>query len=313
MKKYNLRPLRQHFEVRSKARFCMRQKLNYLLRSLKNFNQDKKCPNCGKIAGRLIDEKYLVTKLIKCENCKLNFRYPTDSKASMNEFYQSDYDANYSEETLSITDLPSDEALVQLMKDNFPNKRDHSPFIKAVLKSSSARVLDYGCSWGYSVYQLKRTGYDAEGFEISRQRAGFGKKLNVTIHHSGETVKGDLDLIMSNHAIEHFSVISDFIKFSSTRLKKEGIFMAFCPNGSPEYRQREPDIFHVNWGFLHPNYLDIEFAVHSFSRNPYLVVTGDWNYDLNTLSSWDGKSQIVGDKKDGKELLIIAKPNINIR
>jgi len=291
----------------------MTQKLKYLIRSIINIRQPKRCPSCGKVKGKTIDEKYFVTKLIKCENCKLNFRHPTDSKESMDSFYQSDYNANYSEQTVSITDLPSDEELIQQMRDNFPTKRDHSDFIKAVLKSSSGHVLDFGCSWGYSVYQLKQAGYHAEGFEISKTRAEFGKKLNINIHYSEDTVSPGLDLIMSSHAIEHLPIISDFIKFSSTRLKKEGIFMAFCPNGSPEYRKREPEIFHVNWGFLHPNYLDIEFAVHSFSQNPYLIVTGDWNYDLNTLSSWDGKSQIVGDKKDGKELLIIAKPNINIR
>ena len=89
--------------------------------------------------------------------------------------------------------------------------------------------------------------------------------------------------------------------------------MAFCPNGSVEYRKREPGIFHVNWGFLHPNYLDIEFAVKTFAKNPYLILTGDWNYDVSMLSSWDGKSQVVGDVHDGKELLIIAKPNVYIR
>lgn len=288
----------------------MRQKLNYLIRSIINFNQRKICPNCGSAASKVIDQKYFFTKLIKCENCSLNFRHPTDSLSFLNDFYQSDYHACYSEETLSITDLPSDERLHQLMKDNFPDKRNHVPFVHALLKCSSGKVLDYGCSWGYSVYHLKHAGYDAEGFEISKQRAEFGKKINVAIHFSQHTVNSGLDLIMSNHAIEHIPVISDFIKFSTSKLKKEGIFMAFCPNGSAEYRKREPDIFHVNWGFLHPNYLDIEFAASSFKQNPYLILTGDWTYNLNLLSSWDGQSQIIGDKHDGKELLIIAKPNV---
>jgi len=291
----------------------MTQKLKYLVRSIINIAQAKRCPNCGEINGKTIDEKYFVTKLIKCQNCKLSFRHPTDSKELMDSFYQSDYNANYSEQTVSITDLPSDEDLIQQMKENFPTKRDHSHYIKALLKSYSGKVLDFGCSWGYSVHQLKQAGFDAEGFEISKSRAEFGKKLNVKINFSEDAVNGGLDLIMSSHAIEHLPSISDFVKFSATRLKKDGIFMAFCPNGSPEYRQREPDIFHVNWGFLHPNYLDIEFAVNTFARNPYLIVTGDWDYELDTLSAWDGKSQIVGDKKDGKELLIIAKPNIIIR
>src|SRR5688572_9203884 len=133
----------------------MRQKLKYLIRSAINIKQPKQCPNCGKTVGKLIDEKYFVTKLIKCGNCKLNFRHPTDSKELMETFYQSEYNANYSEETLSITDLPSDGDLVQQMKNNFWGKRDHSPFIKAILNRSSGQVLDFGCSWGYSVFQLK--------------------------------------------------------------------------------------------------------------------------------------------------------------
>src|SRR5688572_5382941 len=101
----------------------MTQKLKYLIRSIINIRQLKRCPSCGKIKGKTIDEKYFVTKLIKCESCKLNFRHPTDSKESMDSFYQSDYNANYSEQTVSITDLPSDEELIQQMRDNFPTKR----------------------------------------------------------------------------------------------------------------------------------------------------------------------------------------------
>ena len=287
----------------------MNQKIRYLIRSVLNFNQGKVCPSCRSISTKVVDQKYFFTKLLKCESCNLHFRHPTDSIDFINRFYQSEYNASYSEETLSITELPSDEELQHLMKANFPNKRNPAPFISAISKSKSARVLDFGCSWGYSVYQLKNAGYDAEGFEISKIRAEFGKKLNVNIHHSEQTVCDGFDIVLSNHAIEHVPVISDFIKFSSSKLKPEGIFMAFCPNGSDEYRNREPDIFHVNWGFLHPNYLNIDFATTSFCQNPFLILTGDWEYDLKDLSSWDGKSQIIGNKRDGKELLIISKPN----
>lgn len=260
----------------------------------------------------MIDHKYFITKLFKCEVCKLNFRYPVDSKEFLNNFYQSSYQACYSNETLSITEFPSDDLLKKLMKDNFSDKRNHVVYIHALLKTYTARVLDYGCSWGYSVHHLKQAGYDAEGFEISRPRAEFGKKIGVTIHCQTETVGNGLDLIMSNHAIEHIPVISEFIRFSSSKLKEDGIFVAFCPNGSQEYREREPAIFHVNWGFLHPNYLDVSFASQLFRNNPYLILTGDWNYDINELAAWDGKSQKTSAYKSGKELLIVSKPNMNI-
>lgn len=287
----------------------MNQKVKYLLRSVIHASQPRVCPSCGHNAGNVIDRKYFVTRLIKCGHCNLNFRHPTDSKKFLDAFYQADYSANYSEETLSITDLPTDDQLPELMENNFAHKRNHSPFVEALLQNGAAKVLDYGCSWGYSVYQLKQAGYDAEGFEISKIRAGFGEKIGVKIHFNENTVSAGLDLIMSNHAIEHLPVISDFIRFCSSKLKEDGIFVAFCPNGSDEYRKREPGIFHVNWGFLHPNYLDIDFAKTVFRRNPYMILTGDWNFHTNILSSWDGNSQIIGETRDGKELLIIAKPN----
>ncbi len=290
----------------------MKQKLDYLLRSLRNFKQPRKCPNCGSQSNSIIDQKYFVTKLLKCDACKLSFRFPTDTETFLNNFYQSEYKANYSEETRLITDLPSDKELELLMKANFSSKRNHAPYLYSLLKRYSASVLDYGCSWGYSVYHLKQAGFDAEGFEVSRPRAEFGKKIGVTIHYLKDSVGKDLDVVMSHHAIEHLPNISDFVKFSTARLKKDGIFMALCPNGSDEYRKREPEIFHVNWGFLHPNYLDISFATQLFQNNPYLILTGDWNYNMDVLAAWDGKSQRIGEKKDGKELLIITKPNLTI-
>jgi hypothetical protein len=208
--------------------------------------------------------------------------------------------------------LPSDAELSKMMEENFPNKRDHSPFVKSLLKSETGKVLDYGASWGYSVYHLKQAGFTAEGFEISKPRANFGKRLGINIYHQTESIGYEYDVVMSNHSIEHLPIISEFISLAASRLKKEGLFIAFCPNGSPEYRLREPNIFHVNWGFLHPNYLDISFASNMFRNNPYLILTGDWNYDLNLLSLWDGRSQQIGSLRNGKELLIIAKPNITL-
>jgi SAM-dependent methyltransferase len=290
----------------------MIQKLAYLLRSIMNSGQPRVCPNCGATSTSQIDKKYLFTRLLKCGRCRLAFRHPTDTQRFLTDFYQSSYHADYSNETLNITDLPTAAQLVQLMENNFPDKRNHSPFLGALLKSGAKRVLDYGTSWGYSVYHLRKAGFDAEGFEISRPRAEFGRKLGVNIYSDQTSVPAGWDLIMSNHAIEHLPVISDFVSFTRKRLVPDGIFVAFCPNGSPEYREREPDVFHVNWGFLHPNYLDVEFAMTTFRENPYLILTGDWNYDVEELASWDGRSQSVGEKRDGKELLIISKPNIHI-
>lgn len=288
------------------------QKLSYFFRSLKNLTQEKKCPNCGCQKLRVIDKKYFVTVLFKCEDCKLNFRFPVDSKELLDKFYQKKYLANYSEISEQITNLPSDKDLQEMMVNNFHGKRDYSVFVKALVKEANAKVIDFGCSWGYSVFQLKTAGYDAEGFELSKARGEFGKKINVKIYDRPELIRSNNQVVLSSHTIEHLLVVSDLIRFSQRKLDREGILICFCPNGSDEFRRRSKYLFHVNWGFLHPNYLDIEFAANTFRHNPYLIITSDWRYDLDVISSWNGRSQQISEKHDGEELLIIAKPNIQI-
>lgn len=289
-----------------------KQKLNYLIRSIANFNQTKQCPNCGGYALTEVDAKYLVTRLYKCEKCKLNFRFPVDSKEFQEAFYQEEYKADYSEISRGITDLPTDSQLAEMMGNNFDGKRDYAPFVRALCKSAAPRVLDYGSSWGYSVFQLKAAGCDAEGYDVSVGRAKFADKIGVKVHTRLTDIRNENEVIMSSHAIEHLPVVSDFIQFASSKLQREGIFMAFCPNGSPEFRAREPHTFHVNWGLLHPNYLTVEYAAHTFKNNPYIILTDDWRYDLTPLEKWDGRSQFIGTKRDGQELLIIAKPNVTL-
>lgn len=284
------------------------QKINYLLRSFANMGQKKECPFCHQSNLQKIDTKFFVTQLLKCDNCGLSHRHPKDDEKWLRKFYQSEY----SIDVHMMTDIPNDEELAQLKKDRFPLLRSFDPYISAMLPDG-AKIIDFGCSWGYNVFKLNASGYNAEGYELSKPRGSFGMdKLGVKIHDKLDHMPKDRDLVMSSHVIEHLSNIPEFIDFAKSHLKEDGIFMAFCPNGNDAYRQREPDIWHVNWGFLHPNFLDVDFGKKAFKNNPYIILTDDWDFNCKLIARWDGKSQVVGEKQDGKELLIIAKPNIQI-
>ncbi|MEM9023310.1 MAG: methyltransferase domain-containing protein, partial [Bacteroidota bacterium] len=236
------------------------------------------------------------------------FRFPRDSTAFLEKFYQTDYAID----THMMTQLPDAATLEQLKAENFPDQRNYSPYVRAISAVADPRVVDYGCSWGYTLYQMQQEGLDVQGYELSRPRAAFGAQLDVEIQTDVEAIRKDNDVFMSSHVIEHLPDLQEFIALARSRLKENGTFMAFCPNGAAEYRAREPQVFHVNWGFVHPNYLDIAFACHAFKDNPYLILTGDWTFDLDTLKNWDGRSQVVGPRRDGKELLIISKPNTSL-
>lgn len=286
----------------------LEQRLKYLWRSLRNLGQTRECPGCGSRNLREIDKKYGVTWLLRCENCALSHRHPKDDKAWLERFYQKEY----SIDTHMMTNIPSDAEIKQLKKDSFPGLRSYEQYITALVAkpNNEIRILDYGCSWGYNVFKLKTSGFDACGFELSKPRASFGQdKLNVTIHTETSDIPKDLDIVMCSHVIEHLSDINAFIELSKKHLSPNGLFIAFCPNGGDEYRNRQPHIWHVNWGAVHPNYLDVHYAKNRFCTCPHLILTDDWQYDPNILLSWDGIGQIQGNKLDGKELLIIAKPN----
>ncbi|MBL6871863.1 MAG: hypothetical protein ISQ95_04630 [Flavobacteriales bacterium] len=287
----------------------MRRKLKYLIRTFSNFNQKKYCPYCKGINLEKIDSKFIITSLYNCQDCHLNHRHPKDSPKWLEKFYQKEYKID----THIMTYLPSDEELEILKKEGFNKLRSIHSYIDSLFQSKPVNIIDYGCSWGYNVFKLQKSGFNAVGYEVSKPRANFGQeKLGVQIYTKESDIPMDQDLFLSSHVIEHLADLSSFISFSKTRIKGNGIFMAFCPNGNKEYRNREQDIWHGSWGDLHVNLLDVEFAKEVFKNNPYLILSGDWIFNPEEIKVWDGISQKVGKKLDGKELLIIAKPNVDL-
>lgn len=287
-------------------------KVKYFFRSALNIAQEKKCPFCGGNELKKLDGKYIVTSLLECQDCKLNHRHPRDSEKFLEKFYQVDYSIS----NKMMTSLPNDQEINTLKIKNFPALRAYDDYIDACFNRDpkGLKIIDYGCSWGYNVYKLKKSGYDTLGYELSIPRAKFGEeKLDVSIYTDEIDLREGNDLFLSSHVIEHLPSIGKFIDFSKKVLKEDGIFMAFCPNGGLGYAKRHPDIWHGTWGLEHPNHLSVEFAANAFKNNPYLILTGDWVFEPSQIKDWDGKSQIISPVQDGKELLIIAKPNINIK
>jgi hypothetical protein len=246
--------------------------------------------------------------LIKYKTCGLNHRHPKDNPKFLEKFYQKDYHVKVE----MMTDLPDDKDLEELKKDNFKELRDFSPMFRSLYpRKEGIKVVDYGCSWSYNVYKLRTTEFDAVGYELSIPRARFGiQKLGIEIETDTASIRTGNDVFFPTHTIEHLASIPDFINLSMEKLNSEGTFIAICPNGSVDYQKRNPSSYSQTWGSLHPNYLDIDFASFAFRNNPFMIQTSDWIFDTEKIANWNGRSQVIGDHREGYELLIIAKPNI---
>ena len=239
------------------------------------------CPNCGSSRHEIVDRKYVVTDLRRCGDCKLQFRAPTRSAEDESKFYQRAYRQG------TTTDMPDDTAL-QRMKDsgftgaiqlNEPNI-NYDAYIgalRALGLAPGARIFDFGCSWGYGSWQLAKAGYDVTAYEISAPRAAFARdKLGVTV--LAELPRADVpgefaasfDCFFSSHVIEHVPKPADAVALAAALLKPGGLFVAYTPNGTAEYRAHDPESWHRLWGKVHPNMIDDEFWRAALGGRPCL-------------------------------------------
>ena len=283
------------------------QKVSYLLDITIRYFSDHRCPFCRSSSVKVIDRKFWVSRLFECNSCHLYFRHPKDKEGFNKKFYQETYD-----EPGLTTNIPDASALEQYKRDNFigTNKdfTDRIQVINALLPGRKISVVDYGTSWGYASYQFKNAGFDVQSFEISRPMAEKGSKLlELDIKYKVEDLRSGNDVFFSSHVIEHLSDINFLLDTGRRLLKKEGLFIAYSPNGSRPFREKQPDIFTALWGMVHPNFLNADFYSTILKDHPFVITSNPYD-NISLFSDWNQSSQIVGDLS-GDELLLICALN----
>jgi 2-polyprenyl-3-methyl-5-hydroxy-6-metoxy-1,4-benzoquinol methylase len=236
----------------------------------------------------------------------LLFRTPTTTSEENAAFYQESYRQGFT------SDTPDDETLQKLISSNFAgSEKDYSTYLKVLAALGGKpgnRLLDFGCSWGYGSYQMRKHGYEVTAFEISKPRCRFAReKLGVAASDKLEDVPGEgYDIFFSAHVLEHVPRIADVFAYAQKKLKKGGLFVAFTPNGSNAYRNSNAEYWNQLWGMVHPNFLDDQFYRKSF---PNLLLASD-PYDYNGISEqWNSGKASGTLKLDGVELMAAVKVN----
>ena len=261
------------------------------------------CPNCAFADSVHIQSKYLVAELRQCNRCRIYFRYPLDSNADNFHFYQESYD-----EPGFTTSLPSDSNLASLIETGFRGtEKDYAGLIK-VLNSlglpKQARIIDFGCSWGFGTWQLQNAGFQTVGYEISKPRAAFAReKMNLSVYDEMSMVEGGFDVFFSSHVLEHVPCVNNAIAIARKLLRPGGLFVAITPNGSAPFRKQNEALFHSGWGKSHPNVLSDEFYRTVFSACPLFL--NSTPYDYKAISDWN-KTDSLSLDVSGFELLAVA-------
>ena len=266
------------------------------------------CPSCQCASGVSIARKAWITDLVCCDGCRLLYRRPQEPEGFGERFYQREYDDGLTTEPPERTDLAA------MLSSNFRNtEKDLSQKIavfSALGVPRGARILDYGSSWGYGVWQLSAAGYRADGFEVSRTRAAYGMRhLGVRIHSdASELSVQSYDAVMTNHVLEHIPNPKVAFEQISSVLKPGGWVVAFFPNGSDACRLANPARFECNWGRLHPVYLNNEYCARLLKGRPFWMMGKKYESppDLQLLSQWNGASEWMGDLSEN-EMILVAR------
>jgi 2-polyprenyl-3-methyl-5-hydroxy-6-metoxy-1,4-benzoquinol methylase len=230
------------------------------------------------------------------------YRLPTDPPQFGQQFYQREYRQGFT------STCPTPDALAGLIATGFEGTdRDYTTRI-AVLHAlgvaNGATVLDYGASWGYGVWQLRASGYNAVGYEISCPRARYAREvLAVSVFDQTADLAGGLDVFFSSHVIEHVPTPRDVFSLARRLVRSGGLFVAFTPNGSAARRAKpdQADNMMRMWGHLHPIVLDNVFYSRVFPAEPKLFASSP--YALDSIRRWDRRTDLSGDLS-GDELLL---------
>lgn len=275
----------------------------YFLWALRNsLTASTSCPACGS-PTKLVRRKYGVTALRECSVCALRFRTPKDARESAEKFYVEEvYKQGFT------TDLPSDKELQAMLARNFTGtEKDFSSPIEVLFSAGlrpGARVLDFGSSWGYGSWQMRKAGFDVLSYEIGRGRARYAKeKLGCIMVENLRELDGSVDCFFSSHVIEHLPDPNILFDEAQHALKPDGIFVCFCPNGATEREQEHGrQIYDDHWGAIHPLMVTPNFMRHETLKRRRFASCNVFSYPFNPAEVRDRRDG----KLDGSELLTVA-------
>lgn len=222
----------------------------------------------------------------------------------MHKFYQ----AGYSEPGLT-TELPSEQESARLIENNFfGSAKDyhyHVDILRALGMGPGAKILDYGASWGYATYQFRKAGFDAIGFELSRPRAEFGKRLGLEILTTLPSENEAYDAVYSCQVLEHVSNPEETLLEQLRLVRPGGLVIAHTPNGSEAARHANPKAFHRLWGKVHPVLLTDQFILQRFGSLIHYISSDD---RPSVLRMWSKeKSQIGALDRTGLFIVLVKQ------
>lgn len=201
-------------------------KIFYFLEGL-FFKKDTLCPYCLRSSYEIVFKKAQVINILHCLKCGLYWTSP------IFRFYKF-YDIIYEGDGLTTRILTKSE-LSEVLSSNFQaTDKDYAYLIGYLKKyAKGKRLLEFGSSWGYFLYQARKEQFEVVGVEISEKRRRYARdNLKIrTVAGVDELISAGerYDIIVVFHVLEHLTSINRIFKNFNTLLNEEGILIIGVP------------------------------------------------------------------------------------
>jgi 2-polyprenyl-3-methyl-5-hydroxy-6-metoxy-1,4-benzoquinol methylase len=178
------------------------------------------CVNCSSANQKILftnDRHGLNQKTVLCKKCGLIFSNPRMTQNSTDFFYKGDLYRNIYEETELGEQIGSE--YEELEKN--PNPSRHSFDIINSLNLKYQSVCEIGAAGGVNLKFFQLAGKDVLGYEPSEFLSNFAKEKGINVINGfANDVKGEYDLVILIHVLEHFLNPINTLKKLRKNIKK---------------------------------------------------------------------------------------------
>lgn len=242
----------------------------YLLKALKK--KDMPCPYCGAYTAIVFGKRYIFFDICKCQDCSLFF---------MNPVYLSDKDIEsfYNERYFTdITIIPDEKELELITKMNFQGTTKYYNDALIVIKKlvDGNRLLEFGSSWGYFLFQAQSHGFYPTGIEISPKRAAFCRDhLSINVFSNIDLIEEKFNVICTFHTLEHLINLRDIFDKFYEKLLPRGSLIIEVPNFDLETKGKS---VYQAIGKVHPCGFTRQFFETNLPRHGFQEINIAGNY-----------------------------------
>lgn len=246
-----------------------------------------RCNYCNSREHKIIFDyaRFDKRNILECCSCGLVFLELNETKREIEKLYRDDYRVKADLPTYTAETLYNDPVVLN-------DTDDRIKWLTKYFNVDKLKILELGSASGHLLKALKNAGAEVVGIELAKKYAVFSRTLGLTVYEEPiENLKfsNEFDVIITFHALEHFTNPKQALKAIKRALKSGGHFMGEVPN-QDDWRIKVFDDY-ISKRFSYNPFHYYYFSPHTLKN--YLAVCGGFpNVHLSTVERYNSFLQL---------------------